>query len=83
MKGLIHAREPSPPCSPFRPTAIWIGAGRAEMCACLATTGVARAAHGFFQRFKSVFHPRLTDLLNAFVVVVPLLIRYRFWGTTG
>jgi len=48
--------------------AIWIGAGRAEVCACLATTGVARAAHVFFQRFKGVFHPGLTDLLNAIVV---------------
>ena len=39
------------------------------MGACLATTGVASAADSVFQRVKGMFHPRLTDLFEAFGVI--------------
>src|SRR5215472_2164890 len=36
---------------------------------CLATASVTSAANTLFQRFKGMFHPRLTDLFEAFGVI--------------
>ena len=39
------------------------------MRACLAATGVTSAANIVFQRFKGMFHPRVTDLFEALGVI--------------
>src|SRR5213076_1728106 len=41
------------------------------MRACLAISGVTRAADGVFQCKKRVFHPGVADLFKAFVVIGP------------
>ena len=39
------------------------------MCACFATRGVTSAADKVFQCLKCMFHPGLTNLLEAFLVI--------------
>src|SRR5438552_15898645 len=49
---------------------IRVGAARAKMGACLATTGVTSAANSVFQCIERMFHPRLTNLFEALLVIL-------------
>ena len=69
VKGLIHAREPMLPWSPFRLDDVRVGAAWAQMCACLATAGVTSAANALFQCKEGMFHPRLANLFEALGVI--------------